>query len=97
MAQGLSRFTWKALGLVGGIAASTAARKLTDKAWKRTRGGEPPRNPASRTTTWPEALAWAVVSGTAVAIARLLEARAAAAAWEKTTGHLPPGLEEVGA
>jgi hypothetical protein len=34
------------------------------------------------------------VSGIAVAAARLLAARGAAATWKSLTGKLPPGIEE---
>jgi hypothetical protein len=47
--------------------------------------------------TWPEAVAWALLSGVAVALARLVATRTAADRWVKTTGSLPPGLEETAA
>ncbi len=97
MAQAVSRIAWKVIGLASGVAAATLSRKVLDKVWQRTRGGEPPRNPAAADTSWADALAWAVASGVSVGIARTLTARAAAASWKKATGALPPGLEEVGA
>lgn len=69
---------------------------MLDQVWARTKGGEPPRNPAAAGTTWNKALTWAIASGVAAGVARLLATRAAASAWRKGTGHLPPGLEEVG-
>lgn len=97
MAHGVSKLAWKTIGLVSGVLAASVTRKVLDKTWQRARGGEPPRNPASATTSWGEAVAWAAASGVAVAVARLLTARATAAGWRKATGALPPGLEEVGA
>lgn len=88
---------WKIVGITSGLLAAMTSKKLLDKAWSATKGGEPPRNPASPGTSWGEALSWACASGVAVAVARLLAARGAAQAWRKTTGSLPPGLEEVGA
>lgn len=93
---GVEKVLWKVVGLGVGIGAAKVSRSLLDKTWTKTRGGEPPRNPATRDTTWGEALQWALASGVAVALARLVATRGAAAAWEKTMGHLPPGLEEVG-
>jgi hypothetical protein len=55
----------------------------------------PPTNPESPDTTWQEAVGWAIVSGAAVGVARLLATRTAANYWRKSTGELPPGLEEV--
>jgi len=88
---------WKVVGVTSGLVAARTSKKLLDATWKKTRGGEPPRNPAAPGTSWGEALSWAVATGAAVAVARLLAARGAASAWRRTTGSLPPGVEEVGA
>jgi len=93
---GVEKVLYKVVGLGLGLTAAKLSRSVMDKTWAKTRGGEPPRNPATRETTWGEALQWAIASGVAVALARLVAARGAAAAWEKTTGHLPPGVEDVG-
>lgn len=92
----VAKVGWKFVGISSGLLAAKVARSALDKGWARTRGGEPPRNPAARGTSWSEAVSWAVASGIAVALAKLLAARGAASAWERTTGALPPGLEEVG-
>ena len=39
-----------------------------------------------------EALTWAAVSGTIVAVARMLATRRAANYYARSTGHLPPGV-----
>ena len=88
---------WKAVGITSGLIAARTSKKVLDTTWKKTKGGEPPRNPAAPGTSWGEALSWAVATGAGVAVARLLAMRGAAKAWKKTTGSLPPGLEEVGA
>ena len=93
----VAKLGWKVVGVTTGLAAAKATRKAMDVGWSRTRGGEPPRNPASRETDWSEAIAWAVASGVALGLARLLAARGTARLWEKATGSLPPGLETVGA
>jgi hypothetical protein len=41
-----------------------------------------------------EAVAWAVVSGTFVALARMLAQRRAAHYFERSAGHLPPQLQK---
>ncbi len=92
----VEKMLWKVVGLGAGLGAAKVSRSALDKGWAKARGGEPPRNPASRETEWREALYWAIASGVAVAIARLIATRGAASAWERTTGHLPPGLEDVG-
>lgn len=88
---------WKVIGVTAGVFAAKASRSVAEKVWSKTKGGDPPRNPANRETGWGEALGWAVATGVAAGVARLIATRGAASAWEKTTGHLPPGLEDVGA
>ncbi len=73
-----------------------AVRKAIEAGWRKTRHDDPPKNPAAPGTQWSEAIAWAAVSGIAVAAARLVAARGAAATWKSLTGKLPPGVEDVG-
>ena len=86
---------WKAVGGASGIAAGAATRTFLRTAWRKTKGGDPPTNPASPETTWKEALFWAAASGMALSVARLISQRAAAGAWKAKTGSYPPGLETV--
>ena len=76
------------------MAAGTgmAVRKLSDAAWYAVRGTNPPKNPAAPGVGWGEALAWAAVSGVAVAAGRLAAARGAASVYQQFTGKLPPGV-----
>jgi len=92
----VGKVLYKVIGIGAGVVAGKIARSALDKGWARTRGGEPPRNPAVPGTTWSEALAWAVASGVCVAVARLIAAKGVASTWVKATGHLPPGVEDVG-
>ena len=70
-------------------------RKAIETAWRKTQHDDPPKNPAAPGTDWPEALAWAAVSGIAIAAARLVAARGAAATWKSLTGKLPPDVEDA--
>jgi hypothetical protein len=92
----VAKFVWKVFAALTALIAARVAHKVLDKGWQSIKGGEPPRNPASRETTWAEAATWAAASGVAIALARLVATRGAAAGWQKATGSLPPGLEEVG-
>lgn len=93
----MEKVLYKLVGILGGVVAAKLARSLAEKVWKRTHhGADPPRNPAIPGTSWNEAVAWAVATGVAAGIARLLATKGAASVWAKGTGHLPPGLEEVG-
>ena len=57
-------------------------------------GEEPAQNPADPDVDVWEAVAWAAVSGTAIALARMLATRKAASYYARSTGHLPPGLQK---
>ena len=93
----VAKIGWKVVGITSGLLAARTSKAVLEKTWTKTKGTEPPRNPAAPGTTWTEAISWAVASGVAIGIARLLATRGAAQAWRKTTGKLPPGLETVGA
>lgn len=93
----VEKVLYKLLGILGGVVAAKMARVVVEKIWAATHdGAEPPRNPAVPGTGWNDAVMWAVASGIAAGIARLLATKGAASVWAKGTGHLPPGLEEVG-
>ncbi len=95
MGQTVEKTAWKAAGLGAAVIAGFTARKVLMAGWRAWKKTDPPANPASRSTTWGEALSWALASGVAMAVARLVAMRGAAAGWEKATGALPPGLEDV--
>jgi hypothetical protein len=97
LASGESKIWWKVVGAGSAVIAGTITRKLVTKTWTSVTGSEPPSNPEHPDVTWGEAIAWALISGIAVALARLVATRAAADRWVKTTGELPPGLEETSA
>ena len=86
---------WRLLGGVSAILAGLAARKLLVVSWRRTTGKNPPANPAAPGTDWRKAIAYAAVSGAAMGLARMIATRKAANYYRKSTGHLPPGMEEV--
>jgi Protein of unknown function (DUF4235) len=86
---------WKVAGTGSAIVTAVAVRKIMTTAWKTTTGNPPPANPESPDVTWREALAWAVLSGAAVGVGRMLATRKVAHYWRRSTGHLPPGMEKV--
>lgn len=96
MAGAAGKIGWKIVALAFAVPTGIAMRKALDAAWRAAKHDDPPRNPAAPGTAWTEALAWAAVSGVAVAAARLIAARGAAATWKSLTGSLPPGIEEAG-
>jgi len=88
---------WKTVATGGSVATGLLANKVLGAVWRRARhGDDPPLNPESDETSWAEAVAWAVVSGVVVGVARLAFRRNAAGYYRRSTGHLPAGLEDAG-
>jgi len=77
------------------VPTGIAVRKALETTWRKAKHDDPPKNPAAPGTEWSEALMWAAASGIAVATARLVAARGAAATWKSLTGKLPPGVEDA--
>ncbi|HEU5045956.1 MAG TPA: DUF4235 domain-containing protein [Nocardioidaceae bacterium] len=86
---------WSAFALLATLGASMVARKAMTTSWKVATGKEPPQNPAHPDVSIGEAVAWASASGVAVGLARMLASRKAADYYRRSTGHLPPNLEET--
>ncbi len=84
---------WSAFSLGSAIAAAAVTKKVLNTSWRATTGKNPPANPADPDVEIWEAVGWAALSGTAIAIARMLAARKAANYYTKSTGHLPPDLQ----
>lgn len=85
---------WSVFSLVSALGAAAVAKKGLNTSWKAATGKQPPENPADPDVQLREAVMWAVVSGTFVALARMLAQRRAAHYYAKSTGHLPPGLQK---
>jgi len=83
---------WAAFSVVATLAGGTIAKKALNSGWKAATGKQPPANPADPDVQMREAVAWAVASGTAVALAKMLASRRAANYYVKSTGHLPGQL-----
>lgn len=86
---------WRIFGTASAVMAGIAARKVLVKGWQLTVRDDPPANPQAPDTSWPEAIGWAIASGALMGLARMLATRKAADYYRRSTGHLPPGMEEV--
>jgi Protein of unknown function (DUF4235) len=84
--------TWAIFSLVSALIGANLAKKVLNSGWRAATGKKPPANPADPDVQIGEAVLWAAVSGTFVAIARMLATRKAANYFAKSTGKLPPGL-----
>jgi thiazole synthase ThiGH ThiG subunit len=85
---------WSVFSVVAALGAAAVARKALTTGWKAATGKQPPANPADPDVDMKEAVAWAVASGTLVALARMLASRRAANYYLKSTGELPPPLRK---
>ncbi len=85
---------WSAFSVVAALGAAAVAKKGLDTGWKAATGKQPPANPADPDVDVWEAVAWAVASGTLVALAKMLAQRRAAGYYLKSTGQLPPPLRK---
>lgn len=88
--------SWKIGSGLTGVAAGWATRSVLRAVWRKAKGEQPPENPASPETTWPDALLWAIGSGVALAVTRLVAQRGAAEAWHAATGSYPTDVLESG-
>jgi len=87
---------WTVFSLVSALGAAAMAKKGLDKTWKVATGKQPPENPADPDVEIWEAVSWAIASGIAVGLARMLAQRKAASYYTRSTGHLPPDLRKDG-
>src|SRR5947209_12235544 len=95
--DGEGKLGYKVLATLAAVLGALVARKSLAFVWKTATGKEPPANPEHPAVTWPEALAWAVVSGAVMGLARLVAQKKVASTWHRATGALPPNLEETAA
>jgi hypothetical protein len=87
---------WSVMSLGAALAAAAMAKQALDGGWKAATGKKPPENPADPDVDIREAVAWAVASGTIMALAKMLATRRAANYYAKSTGHLPGQLQPDG-
>src|SRR3954471_16922716 len=87
---------WTVFSLVSALGAAAVAKKGLDRVWQLATGKQPPENPADPDVEHWEAVSWAVASGIAVGLARMMAQRKAASYYARSTGHLPPDLRKDG-
>jgi hypothetical protein len=89
----VGKIAYKLVGIGAGLVTAKVAEAALNAVWDRTKGSQPPDDPADPRTTWGEALSWAAASGVALAVGRLVATKGTASAWVKATGNPPPGQE----
>jgi len=86
---------WNGVATGAAVGAAAASKPLVEGLWRLLFRRDPPGNPASRETTWGEALLWALFVGALVGVIRLLAQRLAAEAWQRVRGSYPGPLEST--
>ena len=89
----MGTFVWRVLGTGSAILAGVVASKVVQQVWRRA-GRDEILDPRDPRTPWRDAVVFAALTGLAVGAARVLVTRKAAEYYEKSTGHLPPPMEE---
>jgi hypothetical protein len=87
---------YSAISLVAALGAAALVKKALNSSWRAATGKNPPANPADPDVDLKEAILWAAISGTLIALARMLATRRTAEYYAKSTGHLPPQLQKDG-
>lgn len=85
---------WKIMAAGAAVGASVVARKVTDGTWKFVSGSDSPSNPEDPDIDIKEAIAFAVLSGVVVGLARMIANREATKLYKKSTGHLPKAVAD---
>ena len=86
---------YKLLAAGGTFGAAFVARKAVTSGWKLVTGNEPPANPEDPEVEWAEAIGWALLSGAAIGLARLVASRQAAVWYRQFTGEHPPNMQDA--
>lgn len=88
--------TNRAIGMASSFVAGSLARKAITLGWKRITGKEPPTDPEDPDVALMEALAWSLVVGVGVEVARLLITRAVTARLRAAHSHADVASEAAG-
>ncbi len=91
--DGVGSLAWRIIGTGSAVLAAAAAHKGLSAGWKLATGNEPPTIPEDPETSWSEAIVWAILSGAALGLARLVATRGAARYYMQSTGELPKALQ----
>jgi hypothetical protein len=95
MGHTMEKTIWKLAATGAAVVAGMAVRSALMSLWRAVMKNDPPNNPADPATSWGEAIAWTAATGMAIGVARMVASRGAAAGWQRYTGTLPPGLQDV--
>ena len=83
---------WSLYSRSASLLAAVSSAQAVDLLWRASLGRKAPASPENPEVTMREAVAWAIVSGSAAQLARIVAIRRAVDYWVRSTGQLPPGV-----
>ena len=89
----MGAMVWRVLGTGSAVLAGVVANKLVTTVWKKA-GRDAVLDPRDPRTRWPDAVAFAALTGLAAGAARVVATRKAAQYYEKSAGHLPKAMQQ---
>jgi hypothetical protein len=89
------KLLWRVLVAIVAVVTTFAVERALIAAWRMATGRKPPGAPEDPDSRWGRPLAWAMASGAAVGVTRLVVQRLAAAYYRKNTGRLPKSLRKA--
>ena len=84
---------WTLYSRSASLLAAVSSAQAVDLLWRASLGRKAPASPENPEVTMREAVAWAIVSGSAAQLARIVAIRRAVDYWVRSTGQLPPGIK----
>jgi hypothetical protein len=88
-----SKRLWSVYAKSASVLAAVSSAQAVNLVWRASLGRKAPASPENPEVTMREAVAWAIVSGSAAQLARIVATRRAVDYWVRSTGQLPPGIK----
>jgi len=88
-----SKRLWSVYVKSASVLAAVSSAQAVNLVWRASLGRKAPASPENPEVTMREAVAWAIVSGSAAQLARIVATRRAVDYWVRSTGQLPPGIK----
>ncbi|GAA1022965.1 hypothetical protein Aple_095890 [Acrocarpospora pleiomorpha] len=86
---------WRIVGGLVGLAVGFLSKKVLSYAWEKATGKKPPTNTDSPDVSLGEAVAYAVVMGLGMEVARIVMTRAAAKKWYSWKAAAQAAQDEI--
>jgi Protein of unknown function (DUF4235) len=87
----MGKLMYRALGTAFAVPATITVKKALNTVWRKSKPGNPPRDPKAPDAHLSDVLTWAGVSGLSMAAGQYMASRVAAATHRALTGKRPPG------